>query len=983
MKRGSEWHRWEPHIHAPGTLLADKFSGPDVWEKYISALEAETPVLKAIGVTDYCSLETYRKVKAEKARGRLKDCDVLFPNIELRFDVGTKKGNQVNVHLLINPDTESHEEEAERFLSRLKFEAHGDEFNCTPTDLKKLGRKHNPKISSDDEALKVGINQFKVSRSELFKQYNAMDWARENIILVVAGGADGTSGVQEAADATLREEIEKGAHAIFASSVKQREFWLGRGKLSADAIRERYDSLKPCLWGCDAHELAKVAKPDENRYCWIKGVPSFDSLKQACIDPTRAYVGETIPSWAAPSQVIAEVNVIGAPWLQTPSILLNQGFVAIIGARGSGKTALADIISAGCEAYESANEKPSFLFRAQEKLAGSSVRLKWLDGRESDETHLDKPEVGSAESFKRARYLSQQFVENICSIDGMPELLDEIQRVIFEAHTEAERDGTFDFEELLELRTNGFREERRREESALADISDQIGVEIEKGRLIEGLKAQVTQKKQLLKQFVADKAAIMPKTPNKYAERLQQVEEAAVKVGQNLRYFVSQQQALQVVGAEIKDFRTNEAPGNLRQMKSRNEASGLSEEDWKLFLQTYTGDVSSVIAKETKDAEKNANAWRGKTPTIAVTQDGAFVADDADLTEEDLATLEAEKGRLQKLVTADTETRKKLAALSRRIAEETNALEVLEKALKDAEGAKERAKALVKNREDGYKRIFDAIASEEKALKDLYAPIMKEIAQARGTLAKLSFTVKRTADSDAWAKVGEKELFDLRGGPFKGIGNLVEKARVELKSAWEAGNSEAVSSAMRDFRDKYEKTLLSNAPISSDDKSKYRAWARRFAQWLYSTNHISIVYGIEYDKIDIQKLSPGTRGIVVLMLYLALDKNDVSPLIIDQPEENLDPQSIFDELVPMFEDAKQRRQVIMVTHNANLVVNANADQIIIARVGNHTADGLPPISYQGGGLEEEVIRLQVCDILEGGKEAFKERARRLRISFNR
>jgi hypothetical protein len=64
-------------------------------------------------------------------------------------------------------------------------------------------------------------------------------------------------------------------------------------------------------------------------------------------------------------------------------------------------------------------------------------------------------------------------------------------------------------------------------------------------------------------------------------------------------------------------------------------------------------------------------------------------------------------------------------------------------------------------------------------------------------------------------------------------------------------------------------------------------------------------------------------------------------------------------------------------------VNANADQIIIASVGSHTTEGLPPISYYGGGMEEACIRKEVCDILEGGQDAFKERARRLRVAFER
>jgi energy-coupling factor transporter ATP-binding protein EcfA2 len=133
----------------------------------------------------------------------------------------------------------------------------------------------------------------------------------------------------------------------------------------------------------------------------------------------------------------------------------------------------------------------------------------------------------------------------------------------------------------------------------------------------------------------------------------------------------------------------------------------------------------------------------------------------------------------------------------------------------------------------------------------------------------------------------------------------------------------------------------------------------------------------------IRKLSPGTRGIVLLLLYLALDEADDRPLIIDQPEENLDPKSIYDEFVPLFRAAKAKRQVVLVTHNANLVVNTDADQVIVAQAGAHIPGQLPPISYKSGDLEVAGIRLFVCDILEGGEEAFRERARRLRVRLDR
>ena len=132
---------------------------------------------------------------------------------------------------------------------------------------------------------------------------------------------------------------------------------------------------------------------------------------------------------------------------------------------------------------------------------------------------------------------------------------------------------------------------------------------------------------------------------------------------------------------------------------------------------------------------------------------------------------------------------------------------------------------------------------------------------------------------------------------------------------------------------------------------------------------------------SIERLSPGTRGIVLLLLYLAIDRDDHRPLIIDQPEENLDPKSIFEELVARFRQAKLRRQIIVVTHNANLIVNADADQVIVASCGPHNPGALPKLTYESGSLEDAHIRAKVCDILEGGEQAFRERAKRLRVEF--
>ena len=139
--RGSVWRRWEPHIHTPGTVLEDRFPKDKGWELYLDALEAVTPRLQAIGVTDYCITRSYERMREEKAKGRLKDCEVLFPNVELRLKIGTAKGNFVNIHLLVSPEDPNHVEELNRFLGRLSFTAYDDEFTCAPSDLARLGQR--------------------------------------------------------------------------------------------------------------------------------------------------------------------------------------------------------------------------------------------------------------------------------------------------------------------------------------------------------------------------------------------------------------------------------------------------------------------------------------------------------------------------------------------------------------------------------------------------------------------------------------------------------------------------------------------------------------------------------------------------------------------------------------------------------------------------------------------------------------------------
>ena len=122
----------------------------------------------------------------------------------------------------------------------------------------------------------------------------------------------------------------------------------------------------------------------------------------------------------------------------------------------------------------------------------------------------------------------------------------------------------------------------------------------------------------------------------------------------------------------------------------------------------------------------------------------------------------------------------------------------------------------------------------------------------------------------------------------------------------------------------------------------------------------------------LEDLSGGQR--VNLLLSLLLETNDERPLVIDQPEDELDNRFLFETLLPVLKRLKGRRQIILATHNANIVVNGDADQVIHleatanrGRVAN------------SGAIEEPAIRDAIVRTVDGGEEAF--RMRRLKYGF--
>lgn len=981
--RGATWHRWDPHIHTPGTALNDRYGSGDPWSAFLHRIETAEPPIRALGVTDYCGIDGYVEViRQQKEHGRLKGIGLIFPNVEFRLTIETTKGSGINLHLLFSPEALDHVERIRHALSKLTFRHPPETYRCTREDLIRLGRAFDASLTDQRAAYQEGVNQFKVSLEAVEDEFANSAWLRENCLVAVSGGgSDGTSGLQGDGGgwAATRKNIERFADIIFSANPKMVEFYLGRGAATVADLETKWSGRKPCLHGSDAHSADRVGVPDNDRRCWLHGDVTFETLRQASIEPEgRVHIGAEPPQGALPGNVIQAIEVSNAAWMMPASLPINPGMVAIIGARGSGKTALADFIATGAYSASKRLSPNSFLKRAAEYLEEAKVELAWANGeRTSNEVRMvDAEDLWDA---PHAQYLSQQFVERLCSSEGLDDsLVAEIQRVIFESHPEAERMSTTTFEELLTIRMQPVREARDRHRHALSRAIEGINAELVRK---DGLPKIRKEREETAKTLQTDRADRNRLVPRGQEERTKYLEAVVSALEAKQRLLGSQQarlNALLGLQTDVNDFRLMTGPEWVLDAKDRRAAAGLGAEDWAQFKLDFTGGVDALLQSRI-EAVRSAIARSQGAAVPGASSSGSnapLIAPGSDLSMQSLALLGAERTRVQELVGIDAQNARRYRQLSEKITRAEAALTKLDADIERAERSDVLLEQFRSARSDAYAGIFSAVIEEERELSSLYQPLQERIAAGPRAVKRLSFSVRREVDIEAWAARGEK-LLDLRKGFLRGRGELLKAAEEVVGNAWRSGSADEAAAAMRAFMDRYQQSLMQQR---LEDMPRLE-WALRISEWLYSTDHIQVGYGLRYEGDDIERLSPGTRGIVLLLLYLAIDFRDDRPLIIDQPEENLDPQSVFEELVPAFCEAKKRRQIIIVTHNANLVVNTDADQVVVARRGQHRPDGLPDIHYFGGGLENPIVREAVCSILEGGTRAFQERARRLRVGL--
>lgn len=825
----------------------------------MAAIESADPAPSALGITDYFTLRGYREFLARTAASPLSSVAFVFPNVEMRLTVNTRRGGAINLHLLFSPDDPDHIAKIEASLSRLLCPYNKRQYPCTDAGLIELGRACTRNDSlPDDTALREGAQQFKAEFSAILSLFDD-EWMRDNALIAIAAGQDGLGGVAEDSQwRARRDELGRNAHIILSGSPNERAFWL----------RDNPDLPKrPCLHGSDAHRLDRVLRPDDDRLCWIRGDASFESLRQTVMEPERrVFIGPEPPREAAEGYVINRFDVDNAPWLANRQLEFNEGLVTIIGAKGSGKTALADLIALVAGADEPNPGSASFIKKARSRLTGLEGTINWGDGTQQSDTIEPDPQPSSE---PRVQYLSQQFVERLSTPESLGEpLVEEIERVVFNAVSDEDRMQTATFSELRDLILEDIHASREFHQDNIRTYTRTVADELALKQSIPALTKKVTETERAKNLIQSELAAVPAAASAEKAKGHATVSTALTEL----------QAAIAVKARRAKDL------GDVRGEVARQLQ--VAEQRWETLKSEYPSllddDVWNALRPRIGTdglSRLQALESQAKTDAEKLRSNGFARHASEPLTSGGLATLRTRLEGINNDLGLDKTNATKKADLEKRLSNARANEDQARKELAHAEGAAARQKEAWDRRLEEYDAVFETLREEEEELARLYAPLLERIIGS-----KLGFNVKRVVDLDGWIEQGEEELIDMRHVPFSNRGYLAGRASQHLVEPWASGTADAVRTGMSAFLEEVATPALQ--ALVQD------ATPMALGKWLFSTDHIRVVYGIEYEGVEIANLSPGTRGVVLMTLYLSLDEWDLRPLIIDQPEENLDPSSV-------------------------------------------------------------------------------------------
>lgn len=947
--RGSVWRKWDLHYHTPSSFdVTSKISNEDIVAELLSR------DIAAVAITDHHTIDV----------GRIRDLQAIagerltvFPGIEFRSELGGKE----SVHYIgIFPP--------EADLAHIWTTLQG-KLSITPLDVARKGGDHavyvdfqeGSKVIHDLGGI-VSVHAGKKSNS-IERISHATDYQRAVKVDLIEKCID----IFEAKDAADAEDY---CRIVFPN----------------------IGAIRPIVVNSDKHHRVEDA---DRPPCWLKADTTFSGLKRIIVEPDRVFIGTEPPALARQRAnmtrycdrlTFAKVpdSIFDEHWF-SGEVHLNTGLVAVIGNKGSGKSAFADALgllgNSPREKYFSFLNSTKFRRPRERKAEQFVASLRWLSG-DINECHLsDNVDSTSVEVIK---YIPQNYLEAICNEVAGGEGSDfdkEIKSVIFSHVADDDRYDCEMFDALIEFRTNETQEHIKLLQRRLHELNERLCTLDEKltNEFKQSLQQQLRHKQMELEAHDKSKPEEI-----RQPDKDQKVEDQNIKLTaeiQTLRVELVQVQA-EIVTIIEKNKQCLRRKALAEKLNAKLENLQRSFEDFVTSCETECAELGielkQLVEFDIKISKVNDIVTDSQMKSADLSQmliegtEGTPAFRQKDLQEKIsvlLLTMDAPNQKYQQYLElfATWETRRKEIVGA---ADLSGSFKYFEAQIKELDELPVSVAAARKQRIETTAAIYKEIAGLAKTYASLYSPIEKTI--ANDPLVKeglqLGFSVPIVTENF------EESFFNLihqgRRGTFCGTEEGQRKLRQMLSEAdfstleGALGFVDQIDTALRyDLRDD------GRPAVRVPDLVRKGITLVSVYDFIFGLGYLFPRYALTWGTRTLDQLSPGERGALLLVFYLLVD-NDTIPLVIDQPEENLDNESVFRILVPCIKKAKERRQVIIVTHNPNLAVVCDADQVIYTEMDKPAGNR---ISYSTGAIEHPIINRHIVDVLEGTRPAFDVR----------
>jgi ABC-type lipoprotein export system ATPase subunit len=1002
FSKGSEWRKWDLHVHTP--LSIEHQYGQvnnETWEKYISDLERLPVEFAVLGINDYIFLDGYKKVIEFKKAGRLKNIERIFPVIELRIDkfgsVDDKAWKRVNLHIIFSDEIDADIIESQ-FLNAIQVD-----YKLSPIDidaeinvdfrgvinresLKDLGHKikESSSIEINGSDLKVGFSNFTHSYEQVKKVLESHYFKNKYLKAIGKTEWDTMRWTGIIGD---KKTVINDADFIFIST---------ENNISYDKSREQLKKQKVnnLLLDCsDAHSYSNSQNKDRigNSLTWIKADPTFRGLQQVKQDfEERVFIGERPPILDKVHQnktkyiksldikSINNYNQNKGIWFSNFNTLeFNKELIAIIGNKGNGKSAISDIIGL----LSNSSNQQHFSFLNKNKFLKNKVAENFeatLSFESGDNLTKNLNDTIDVTTVERVRYIPQNYFEKLCNDLEGEGFEKSLQEVVFTHLLEEEKLGKNSFEELIKYTTHSIKSDIDLLIPKLNEINNSI-IKLE-NKNNKKYEKTVKEKFDLKWQEYIQHKNDKPKKVLKPDFEVGSEHEKKFKLIEDLK---KQLNIKEVEQKSISEQITNN-------MKASSELKILRSDFERIdnFIKSSLETSDNIIKKYELDLAKIFNYQidfkliDSKIEELnEVNSKIAIKLYDKDKNiglGVDIQSLNKEIGNIENELSSVQKEYQNYLSNLKDWQEKRNLLIGNESTNNSIKGLVSECKYLnnqlsidLEELRNNRFKIVEEIYTKKSKIIEIYIKLKESIdntlQEYEELLENYSISINATFRLDNFENNFFNFISQNKIGSFYGKDDGKQKLK-EILEDKNLNQFDELKLILQDIIFHLEKDcrkIEDEKMIISEQLKNYD----EFYKYLFSLDYIVPNYELMLDGKTLNELSPGEKGALLLVFYLMLDKEDI-PLIIDQPEDNLDNQSVVKIVVEFMKRAKKRRQIFMVTHNPNLAVVADAEQIIYVNINKQNNN---EFTFSSGSIENPEINKCIVDILEGTLPAFGKR----------